>query len=436
MQHKFIRGKILHFLNNSNDELDYEYFADGLLEIANGHIARIDHWHHFQDQLSDLSQVKHYTDGLIMPGFIDAHMHLANLDALATPADELFSWLNNYIFPAEKRLSDPDYATKISEFFIQQMLHNGTTSAMVFNTIYSHAVDALFNAAEKRNMRLITGKTVGDRNLPDYLLELPEAAYIESKHLIQKWHKKPKTRLLYAITPRFVPTTTDALFEQLSQLKIEFPDLHVHTHISETVKDVEWTKTLTGLSSYLSTYEKYGLVTKGTLLAHGIYLTEDEMQRIAKANAGVAFCPTSNLFLGSGLFNLQKANACHMQVGLGSDLGAGTSFSLLQTLNEGYKTLRLQEQVLPALEGFYLSTLGSAKALGIDNYVGNLECGKEADFIVLDLLGATPLIKRRMSMATTLEEKLLILMMLGDERSICATYVAGKMQYNREVGIN
>lgn len=430
MVHHFIRGRLLHFSDSTTTELKYEYIEDGFLEIQNGLIKTIGHWDRDHPVLNGAS-CTHYPDGLILPGFIDTHMHLANIDAIATPADELFHWLNNYIFPAEKKLSNKEFATQIAEFFIEELLRNGTTTAMVFNSIYSTAVDALFIAAEKRNMRLITGKTVGDRHLPDYLIETPDHAYFESKQLIQKWHKKSGTRLLYAITPRFVPTTTEAMFDQLGKLKQEFPDVLIHTHISETIRDVKWTQELTGSPSYLSTYEKFGLVGKGTLLAHGIYLTDDELKRISAAHAGIAFCPTSNLFLGSGLFNLKKADSCHVHVGIGTDIGAGTSFSLLETIGEGYKVLRLQEQVISALKGFYLITLGGAKALGIEKFVGNFEHGKEADFVVLDFVGSTPMIKRRLNIAESLEEKLFILMTLGDERSVLTTYVAGKIQYSK-----
>lgn len=433
---RYVRGKILHFLKTPNAEentlkenLDYQWIEDGVLEIQAGKIASIGPWNEYEKKLRKDAKIDHFKKGLIVPGFIDSHVHFPQTTMIAAPGGDLFQWLTLYTFPFEKRLSDKSYADKTAEAFINELLKNGTTTAMAFATIYPQAIDALFEAAEKRKMRLITGKVVGDRNLPDFLIETPEQAYNASKELIKKWHQKAGTRLLYSISPRFVPTTTEAMFEKMGALKKEFPDTYVHTHISETVRDVEWTKDLSGRSSYLDSYEKHSLIGKGSLLAHGVYLTDQEMKRMGETDTGVAFCPTSNLFLGSGLFNLGKAESNGMRVGMGTDVGAGTSFSMLQTLNEAYKVLQLQKQNMTALKGFYLATLGSAKALGIEQYVGNFVPGKEADFVVLDFEGATPLMKNRMDFSKNLEEKLFGLMMLGDDRSVQATYVAGEVQY-------
>jgi guanine deaminase len=433
---RYVRGKVLHFLrtpqaveNTLKEGLDYQWIEDGVLEIQDGKIASTGPWKQYEKKLKKGTKVDHYKNGVIVPGFIDSHVHFPQTTMIAAPGGDLFQWLTLYTFPFEKRLSDKTYADKTAEAFIHELLKNGTTSAMAFATIYPQAVDALFEAAEKRKMRLITGKVVGDRNLPDFLIETPDQAYQASKELIKKWHQKPGTRLLYSISPRFVPTTTEAMFEKMGALKKEFPDTHVHTHISETVRDVEWSKELSGRELYLDSYEKHGLIGKGTLLAHGVYLKDQEMKRMSETNTGVAFCPTSNLFLGSGLFNLQKAEAHGMRVGMGTDVGAGTSFSMLQTLNEAYKVLQLQKQDMTALKGLYLATLGSAQALGIDQFVGNFTPGKEADFVVLDFEGATPLMQRRMEFSRSLEERLFGLMILGDDRSVLATYIAGEIQY-------
>ncbi|HLX53326.1 MAG TPA: guanine deaminase, partial [Aquella sp.] len=338
-------------------------------------------------------------------------------------------WLNKYTFPFEKKLNNQKYAEDVASFFIDELLRNGTTTAMIFSTRYPVAVDAIFAAAEKKNMRIITGKVMADRNLPDYLIESPEHAYQETNSLIKKWHQKPGTRLLYAITFRFAPTTSEAMFEKLSQLKQDYPDAYMYTHISENQQETNWSNKLFNTKNYLAIYDRYHLLGEKTLLAHGVYLSKEELDRINVTNTAVSFCPTSNLFLGSGLFNLAKAEEAGVNVGLGTDVGGGTSFSLLQTLNEAYKILQLQNQNLSAFEGFYLATLGGAKALNLDDKLGNFATGKEADFVILNLDGATPLLKRRLSKAINLEEKLFILMTLGDDRSILSTYVDGKLVY-------
>ncbi|MFA6036970.1 MAG: guanine deaminase [Legionellales bacterium] len=335
--------------------------------------------------------------------------------------------INKYTFPFEEKFSDKAYAENVSDFFVQELLRNGTTTALIFTTVYPHATDAIFSAAEKKNMRIIAGKVVADRNVPDYLMETPKQAYIESEKLIKKWHHKSNTRLLYAITLRFAPTTSPEMFTQMMRIKKQYPDVYVHTHISENKAEVKWVKDLYKQhENYLAVYDHYELLGKNTLLAHGVYLTPPEFNRIAQTKTSIAFCPTSNLFLGSGLFDFNEANKHGVSIGLGTDVGAGTSFSALYTMNEAYKVMQLQQDNLSAFQAFYLATLGGAKALNLEDKLGNFLPGKEADFVVLDIQGATPLLKRRLTFAEQLDDKLFILMALGDDRSIIATYVAGQ----------
>jgi len=433
----YVRGQLLHFLSDpsaASTQASYDYIPDGLLIIDEGKISKIGHWEALKKELPPEAKVTWYQQGLILPGFIDTHIHYPQLDMIAANSGgHLLQWLDKYTFPFEKKLKNQDYANDVATFFIDELLRNGTTSAMVFATRYPVAVDALFAVAEKKNMRLITGKVMADRNLPKYLIETPEHAYQETRALIKKWHNKPGTRLLYAITFRFAPTTSEAMFKTLSQLKQEHPDTYVYTHVSENKQETKWSKELFQSKNYLAIYDQYHLLGQRTLLAHGVYLDKEELARMKETETAVAFCPTSNLFLGSGLFNLNKAEQAGVAIGLGTDIGAGTSFSMLATLNEAYKVAELQNHSLSALKGFYLATLGGAKALNLADKLGNFQTGKEADFVVLDLKGATPLLERRLATTQNLEDKLFILMTLGDDRSILATYLAGHLAYTQHL---
>jgi len=428
----YIHGAILDFYQDPQQSLspdNYQYIPDGLLIVKDGHVQQVGDYKSLQSQVPADAKITDYPHGLIMPGFIDTHIHYPQVDMIAADnGGELMDWLNTYTFPFERKMQDPAYAKDSASFFIEELLRNGTTTANIFAAIYPQSIDAIFEAANQKHMRIITGLDLADRNVPDYLIQNPKVAIAQSEALIKKWHQKPGTRLIYSIEFRFAPTTTPALFEQIEALHHKYPTTHIHTHISENKDVVKWVKSLFH-TGYLNVYAKYDLLGPNTLLAHGVWLTTPELKEVAKTKTNIAFCPTSNLFLGSGLFNLGKATEEHVSVGLGTDVGAGTSFSLLQTLDEAYKVLALQKQNLIGLRGFYLATLGGAKALNLRDKLGNFETGKEADFVVLNFEGATPLLKRRLTYAKTLEQKLFVLMMLGDDRSIEATYVDGKLVY-------
>lgn len=432
----YIRGKLLHFLDNpdtSATQKSYQYFEDGILIIQDGKILKAGNWNQLKKEIPPKATITQYKNGLILPGFIDTHIHYPQLDMIAANSGgHLLEWLNKYTFPFEKKFSNQQYAHDVANFFLDELLRNGTTTAMIFATRYPVAIDELFDAAEKRNMRIITGKVMADRNLPPYLIESPEHAAQETISLINKWHEKPNSRLLYAVTFRFAPTTSENMFKEISQLKTKYPTVYIYTHISENQQETKWSNNLFHTTHYLEIYDKYQLLGERTLLAHGVYLSKNELMRMKETNTSVSFCPTSNLFLGSGLFNLTETEKRGVTIGLGTDVGAGTSFSLLQTLNEAYKVLQLQNQTLSPLEGFYLATLGGARSLHLDNQLGNFKPGKEADFIVLNMNGPTPLLKRRLSMASNLEDKLFVLMTLGDDRSILSTYVNGKLVYSQK----
>ena len=428
-QRQYIRGSILHFTQDPSQvekaEQSYQFFEDGLLEVNNGKVVRVVPFS--EAQLSVKQGVVDYRGKLILPGFIDTHIHYPQTEMIAAYGEQLLEWLETYTFPTERQFKDKAYANKIAKFFINELLKNGTTSALVFGTVHPESVDALFEKASTVNMRLIAGKVMMDRNAPEYLLDTAETSYQETKALIQKWHNKGRAQ--YAITPRFAPTSSPEQLAVAGRLKKEFPDAYVHTHLSENKNEIAWVKSLfPERNGYFDVYDFYGLTGDRSIFAHSIHLTDDEWSRFNETNSVISFCPTSNLFLGSGLFKLDVAQKNDVRVGLGTDVGAGTSFSMLETLNEAYKVMQLQGKKLSAWQGLYLATLGGAQALAIDNYVGNFQVGKEADFIVLDW-AATDLQRLRQSSAVNLEDKLFALMMLGDERNLHATYLAGDLVY-------
>jgi guanine deaminase len=343
--------------------------------------------------------------------------------------EQLLEWLEQYTFPTERQFADVEYARKQANFFIDQLLKNGTTTALVFGTVHPESVDAFFSIAEKKHLRMICGKVLMDRNAPEYLLDTAESGYEQSKQLIEKWHNRG--RLQYAVTPRFAPTSTNAQLKRAGDLLKEYPDVYLHTHLSENVKECDWVQSLfPETENYLDAYHQANLLTRRSVFAHGIHLCDDEYACLAEHESAIAFCPTSNLFLGSGLFDLKTAEKHQINVGLGTDIGAGTSFSLLQTMNEAYKTQQLRGDKLSPFKSFYLATLGGAEALDLAETIGNFEAGKEADFVVLDYQ-ATELLGLRMSKCQTVEEKLFALSILGDDRTVKATYSLGNCVYQQ-----
>ncbi|MGR2769269.1 guanine deaminase [Photobacterium ganghwense] len=428
---KAYRASILHSLADPavvGQEASYQYFDDGILVVENGHITDIGEADEVLARHQNNLNVTEYHNKLITAGFIDTHIHYPQTGMIASYGEQLLDWLENYTFPEERRFKNPVYALKVARLFFDELARNGTTTALVFGTVHKSSVDVFFEEAEKRNLRMIAGKVLMDRNAPDYLTDTPESGYADSKALIEKWHKRG--RLLYAVTPRFAPTSTDEQLAMVGRLLKEYPDVYLHTHLSENKKEIEWVLELfPERESYLDVYDHYGLLHQRAVFAHGIHLSDCECQRLAETDSAIAFCPTSNLFLGSGLFNLPKMEAFKIKVGMGTDVGAGTSFSILQTMSEAYKIMQLQQKKLHPFKSLYLATLGGAHALSLDDKVGNLEVGKEADFVVLDL-HATQLMRFRMEQTKTLEEKLFVLMSLGGEQAVYQTYIYGDLAYS------
>lgn len=425
-----VRADFLHFVGDPDtQEKSWEYLEDGLLLIKQGRVSELIKYSDRNDRLSEATTIVNYSGKLIMPGFIDTHTHYPQTEMIASYGAQLLEWLEKYTFPTEAKFSDREFADSIAEFYCEELLRNGTTTAGVFATIHPESVDAIFSAAEKRDMRLISGKVMMDRNAPDFICDTAESSYQQSKALIKRWHGKG--RALYGVTPRFAPTSSEAQLEAAGRLLKEFPGLYLQSHVAENRDEVAWVKRLfPERRSYLDVYDHYGLLGERAVYAHCIHLDHEDRQRMADSGAAMAFCPTSNLFLGSGLFDLNEAGKNNVRVGIATDVGGGTSFSMLQTLNEAYKVCQMAGQTLSPMKAFYLATLGGARSLYLDDFLGNFEAGKEADFVVLDLQ-ATPLMQRRMANSDSISDALFALMMLGDDRSVHATHVMGQCRYRR-----
>lgn len=435
---KAFRGSFLDFIADpfyAPASESVRYIADGLLVLENGKVKELGSYQHLQNKYAEVP-VTSYSGMLIMPGFIDTHIHFPQTEAIAAYGEQLLNWLNKYTFPTEGKFKDKAYAQKIADIFLDELLRNGTTTALVFAAVYPESVDAFFEAALRRNLCMIAGKVMMDRHAPDFLTDTAETSYQETKQLIQKWHKHE--RLLYAVTPRFAITSTNEQLQLAGKLLAEFPDVYLHTHISENVDEVAFVKELFPESKgYLDVYDRAGLVGERSVFAHGIHLTDPEFERLSQAQSAIAFCPTSNLFLGSGLFDLEKAKSVEhpVKVGLGTDIGGGTSFSMLQTANEAYKVAQLRRQKLSPFQAFFLATLGGAKALCLEDKLGNFDVGKEADFVILDLR-STPIMSLRnpAQIAASLEEiadRAFSLAIMGDDRAVRATYIMGELAYEQ-----
>lgn len=436
---KAVRGTIFFLTEDPGTTIDpvksYQYYDDGILVLNDdGHILDVGYATemHSKYQLA-AHTVLNYSGKFIFPGFIDTHTHYPQSEIIAAFGEQLTHWLDKYIYPTEAHFADKSYASSASRFFLNELLDNGTTTALVFGTVHKTSVNALFEEAEKLNMRIIGGKIMMDRNAPHYLLDTPETTYIESQALIETWHNKG--RIQYAVTPRFAITSSPEQLAVAAKLFHAYNGVYLQTHISENLSEVMHAKQLFPASkNYLSIYDDFGLVGPRAIFAHGVHLTDEEFSLLAKKKATISFCPTSNLFLGSGLFDFRKAQQENCHLGLGTDIGAGTSFSMFQTLNEAYKIVQLHkaytdtpqnEITLTPFKAFYLATLGAARALYLGDKLGSLQPGKEGDFIVLDL-EAIPLLKFRLQKTQSLADRLFALMMLADDRTVEAVYLMGK----------
>ncbi|MDO7909200.1 guanine deaminase [Pseudomonas sp. 22-AL-CL-001] len=426
------RAAILYSLADPSEvglDASYAYFDDGLLVVDDGRITAVGPAAELLPTLAPDTEVVTYTDALITPGFIDTHIHFPQTGMIGSYGEQLLDWLETYTFPCERQFADKAHADEVAKRFLGELLRNGTTTALVFGSVHPESVDALFEEAERLDLRLIAGKVMMDRNAPDYLTDTADSSYRDSKALIERWHGKG--RLHYAVTPRFAPTSTPEQLAAAGRLLEEHPGVYLHTHLSENLKEIDWVKALyPERNGYLDVYDHYRLLGERSVFAHGVHLCDAECQRLAETGSAVAFCPTSNLFLGSGLFNLPQAERFGVRVGLGTDVGAGTSFSLLTTLNEAYKVMQLQDVRLHPFKSLYLATLGGARALRLEERIGSLAPGHDADFVVLDYK-ATPLLDYRLQQSRSIEETLFVLTTLGDDRVVRETYAAGRCVHRR-----
>lgn len=406
----------------SLDAAAVRLIEDGLLVVEDGRVRQRGSFEEVAPSLG-ATPIVDYSSYVVTPGFIDAHVHYPQSGMIASYGSQLLEWLNTYTFPAELAFSDPERALSTAEFFVRELLRNGTTTAVVLCSVHPGSVEALAQIALQRNMRLCLGKVLMDRNAPEDLCDTAQSGYDDSRRLIEQYHGTG--RLSYAITPRFAATSTREQLQLAGELHREFPSTYVHTHLSENVNEVRWISELfPERRNYTDVYAHYGLVGPRSIFAHGIHLSNEELEVLSAAGSTIAFCPTSNLFLGSGLFPLTATCRAGVRVALATDVGAGTSFSMLQTLSEAYKVQQLQGVSLPVHAGFYLATLGTARALRLDDRIGNFDVGKEADFVVLDA-SATPLMRFRSERALNFDDRLFALMMLGDDRAIKAVHLSG-----------
>ena len=365
-----------------------------------------------------------YGAALISAGFVDAHAHYPQTGIIASWGKRLIDWLNTYTFPEESRFGDPAHAQRAAETCLDLMLAGGTTSVCSFCTIHPESVDAFFTAAQARGMRVMGGKTCMDRNAPDSLRDTPQAAYDDSKALLERWHGRD--RLGYVITPRFAPTSSPDQLAALGALWAEHPEVAMQTHLSEQREEIAWVHDLfPDARDYLDVYESFGLLGARGLYGHAIHLTDRERARLRETGAALIHCPTSNAFIGSGLFDMAGLKAEGQRVGLATDIGGGSSFSMLRTMAAAYEIAQLRGQPLHPSQLWWLATAGSAEALGLGDRIGSLAPGMEADFAIVDL-ASTPAIAQRSARANDLWQALFPTIMMGDDRAIRATWVNGR----------
>lgn len=421
------RGAVLHFRSDpgSGDSAGtYDYWPDGLLIVNGGRIENAGPAQELLSTLTDATVVHDHGDALILPGFIDTHIHYPQTDVIGSAGDDLLDWLNNYTFPSERSFEYIAHARAVAEFFLDELARNGTTTAQVLGTVHKSATDVFFQAAAARDLRMIAGKLLMDRHCPDYLRDTPVDGERDTRELIEKWHSQG--RLHYAITPRFAPTSSAEQLASAGRIARDHPDVFIHTHLAENTSEVAWVRSLfPEARSYLDVYDRFGLVRERATYAHCIHLDTHDRRRMAAAGCSAAFCPTSNLYLGSGLFDVAATDSADLRFSLATDVGGGTSFSMLRTMGEAYKVAQLLGQRLSPLRMFYLATLGGALALDLHSRIGQFSAGSEADFIVLDP-HATPLMSRRFAQTEALADRLLLFATLGDDRNVAETYIMGR----------
>ncbi len=425
---KLLRGRLLSFKRapqSLTDTDSYLYETDGALLLDGGKIAAVGSYADEKANAPEGTEEIDHRPHLIMPGFIDTHLHFPQMQVIASYAANLLEWLNTYTFPEECRFVETAHAKKIATHFYDELIRHGTTTAVAYCSVHKTSADAYFAEAMRRNMCMVGGKVMMDRNAPQGLLDTPEMGYDETRAVIAEWHGKGRNHV--AITPRFAITSTPAQMEAAATLAREFPDLHIQTHLSENHDEIRYTCELYPEAvDYTDIYARYGLLGKKTLFGHCIHLSDREADAMSEAGSVAVHCPTSNLFLGSGLFPLKALSRREkpVRIGVATDIGGGSSYSMLRTMDEAYKIQQLLGERLNPLDSYYHMTLGNAEALSLADSIGTLETGTDADIVVLNA-AATPAMALKMDVVKTLAEELFLLQTMGDDRSIVETYVAG-----------
>ena len=422
---KIILGKTLSFKQNpmvDGLEGSYSFLDTGAVFIKNGVIEKV-----IDTQGLNLpadAEIIDRKENLILAGFVDAHLHFPQTAIINSWGRRLIDWLNEYTFPEEGKFHDIEYALEIASRYFDICLSHGVTTSVSYGTIHPESVDAFFTEAKARGLRALTGKTCMDRNAPSYLRDSAQASYDQSKTLIEKWHGV--NRLGYVITPRFSPTSTPEQLNALGSLWKEYPDCLMQTHIGEQPEEVNWVKELFPTSKdYLDTYEESGLLGPRSVFGHGIYLTDREKSRIKEVNASIIHCPTSNTFIGSGLFDMKGLSRAGQKIGLATDIGGGSSFSMLKVMATAYEIAQLRGHALHPADLLWLSTRGSAEAIHLDKKIGNLAPGMEADILVLDLYSTTA-ISQRAKQSKNIWELVFPTIMMGDDRAIKDVFIKGE----------
>lgn len=428
MTKQLLLGQTLGFTGNPlirewADVVRYE--AHGAVLIEGDRIAAVDYADTLRAAHPDAA-VTDYGDALISPGFVDAHMHYPQTGIIASWGKQLIDWLNTYTFPEESRFGDRAYADDVAARTLDLALDHGTTTLTSFCTIHPESVDAFFGAAAARNMAVVAGKTCMDRNAPDTLRDTAQSAYDDSKRLLETWHRTGRAQ--YAITPRFSPTSTPDQLAALGALWAEHPDVLMQTHLSEQLPEIAWVRDLfPEARDYLDTYEAFGLLGPRGLYGHAIHLEPREVDRLAEVGAAVVHCPTSNTFIGSGLFGLMTLAQQGLRIGLATDTGGGSSFSMLRTMAAAYEIGQLRGVALHPSQLMWLATEGSAEALHMGGQIGHLGAGAMADIVVLDL-ASTPAIAQRQARAEDIWDALFPTIMMGDDRAVRDVWVAGQQR--------
>jgi guanine deaminase len=432
-----IRSSVLHCTRDpglSGDKSAIEFIDDAITVVRDGQIDALAPSATLLHALGADVHIDDQRGKILVPGFIDTHVHFPQVDVIASYGAQLLDWLNTYTFPEEKKFSGRAHANVAAQFFLDRLLENGTTTASVFCTVHPESVDAFFTESEARGLRMIAGKCFMDRHAPDGLRDTVESGVHDTHALIERWHQH--ARSLYAITPRFAATSTPEQMHAMGALARQYPSTYIQSHVAENKAEIAWiAKLFPEHRSYLDVYDQFGLLCDKSIYAHCIYLDDADRARITASGATPAFCPTSNLFIGSGLYNMQQALAAGNRVSVGTDVGGGTSYSMLRTLGEAYKVQQLLGISLSPAYALYLATLGGAKALSLDDKLGSITRGKEADFVLLDP-NATPLLARRTALRGGFShdplDTFFAMITLADDRAIAATYANGRCVHRRQ----